>query len=255
MTKHLYLSLMPEALIASMLSPREFGLYYAVGSHRKLRGQAIFIELSLNFRSDYFRIDEGLERCEAHSDGSPKKSVYISTYRVLEHVPLNSIERLYLVTAYGEIMGIDVSNNLPDGEDSLHMYQEIAPVQPLVVSTRGPVEFSKFITSGPASMVHLPALAFSELRLDALATDPEHGVVDELPYEYIPHLRECLLELREKTIDIKMVDRVHAVEFPYRMIKSGVFLANRSDLAYFPLPSMDELRGKHYRWWRSANIG
>lgn len=254
MTKHLYLSLMPEALIASMLSPREFGLYYAVGSHRKLRGQAIFIELSPNFRSDYFRIDDGLVRCEEHTDGSPKKSVYISTYRVLEHVPLNSIERLYLVTAYGEILGIEVSKNLPDEEGNLHMYQEIAPVQPLVVSTRGPIEFSKFITSDTTSMVHLPAIAFSELRLDALATDPEHGVVDELPYEYIPHLRECLLELKEKTIDIKMVDRVHAVEFPYRMIKSGIFLANRSELAYFPLPSIDELRGVHYRWWRSANL-
>ncbi len=44
MTVHLYLSMLPEALIASMLSPEEFGIYYAVGSQKKSRGQAIFFE-------------------------------------------------------------------------------------------------------------------------------------------------------------------------------------------------------------------
>ena len=42
MTIHFYLSLIPEALIASMLSPEEFGNYYAVGSKKKSRGQAMF---------------------------------------------------------------------------------------------------------------------------------------------------------------------------------------------------------------------
>ncbi len=42
-TVHLYLSLMPEALIASMLSPEEFGAYYAVGTEKKSSGQAIFL--------------------------------------------------------------------------------------------------------------------------------------------------------------------------------------------------------------------
>ena len=32
MTVHLYLSFIPEALIASMLPPEEFGDYYAVGA-------------------------------------------------------------------------------------------------------------------------------------------------------------------------------------------------------------------------------
>ena len=34
---HLYLSLIPEALIASMLTPEEFGVYYAVGTANKSR--------------------------------------------------------------------------------------------------------------------------------------------------------------------------------------------------------------------------
>jgi hypothetical protein len=159
-----------------------------------------------------------------------------------------------LVTSYGETLGLSRSNDYPEKDKSLHMYQEIAPVQPLVASSRGPVNFYKFITQDPTSMIHLPAFAFVELRLGALARDPEYGEVGELPYEFIPHLRECLLDLRDKTVHSKMVDRVHPVEFPYRMIKNGLFVGNRQDLAYYPLPSRDELRDKYYRWWRSANL-
>lgn len=254
MTVHLYLSLMPEALIASMLTPEEFGVYYSVGSHRKLHGQAIFLELDPEFRHDFFRIEEGIARCVPHKDGTPKKSVYISTYRVLEHVPMSAILKLYLVTAYGETLGLERSYDHIDADQKLHMYQEIAPVKPLVVSTLPPVQFYEFITQDPESMIHLPAIAFVELRLGALARDPEFGEVGELPYEFIPHLRECLVELRDKTIHSKMVDRVHPVEFPYRMIKSGIFVGNTSELAIYPLPSRDELRNKYYRWWRSANL-
>jgi len=254
MSPNLFLSLMPEALIASMLSPEEFGVYYAVGSHRKLHGQAIFLEIDPEFRDEFFRIEEGMERCVRHVDGTVKKSVYISTYRVLEHVPMSAVKKLYLVTSYGETLGLDICDYLPPDDDELHMYQEIAPVKPLVVSTLAPVQFYKFITQEPRSLIHLPAIAFVELRLGALSRDPEFGELGELPYDFIPHLRECLVELRDKTIHSKMVDRVHPVEFPYRMIKSGIFIGNKKELAYFKLPSRDELRDKYYRWWRSANL-
>lgn len=42
MKRYLYLSLLPEALIASMLPPEEFGNYLAVGTKKRTRGQAIF---------------------------------------------------------------------------------------------------------------------------------------------------------------------------------------------------------------------
>lgn len=254
MAVHLYLSLIPEALIASMLSPEEFGVYYAVGTHKKLHGQAMFIELDPDFRSDAFRIDEGIKRCVPHSDGTPKRSVYISAYRALEHVPLEAFRKLHLVTAYGEVLPLEASSDYPQDEGELHMYQEIAPVQPLVVSTQAPVDFFEFITKDPESLIHLPAICFVELKLGELAADPEHGAVRDLPYSYIHHLRECLVEVSTKTIQNKMVNRVQPIEFPYRMVKSGVFVGNLTGLAYFPMPSLDELRGKHFRWWRSANL-
>ncbi|KAA3663630.1 MAG: hypothetical protein DWQ04_09840 [Chloroflexi bacterium] len=254
MTKHLYLSLFPEALIASMLPPEEFGTYYAVGTHKKTRGQAMFIELDPTFRHEFLRIDKGVELCIPHEDGRPKKSVYISTYRVLEHVPISMMKRLYLVSAYGEVLGLDPSEQIPEPTKGAHMYQEISPVQPLIVTTLGPSEFHQMITMDAESLIHLPAIAFVELQLGELATDPEYGAINDLPYAFIHHLRECIMELETKQPPTKMVNRVQPVEFPYRMIQSGLYVGNMESLLFFPLPSRSELRSKYYRWWRSANL-
>ena len=50
MDKHLYFSLIPEALIASQLPPEKFGQYYATGYGYKSKGEALFIELDPTFR-------------------------------------------------------------------------------------------------------------------------------------------------------------------------------------------------------------
>ena len=44
MSIHLYFSLIPEALIASMLTPEQFGQYYATGHKFKSKGQALFFD-------------------------------------------------------------------------------------------------------------------------------------------------------------------------------------------------------------------
>ena len=252
MTVHLYLSLIPEALIASTLPPEDFGVYYTVGYSKKQAGQAMFVELDPDFRNDFFKIEEGIARCVPHEDGRPKKSVYIATYRVLEHIPLEAVNKLYLVTKFGETLALDRSTDYPQDETALYMYQEIAPTSPLVVSSLDPLDFSKFLTDD-TSGIYLPAVCFVDLRLGDLAQDPEHGAIGDLPYDYIHHLRECLVELKGKTIHTKMVDRTHNVEYPYRMINSGIYIGNKDGLAYFPLPPREELRSEYYTWWRSAN--
>jgi hypothetical protein len=254
MDVHLYLSMIPEALIASMLTPEEFGVYYAVGSAKKSRGQAIFLELDPDFRHDYFDIEEGIRRCIPHEDGTPKRSIYISVYRALEHVSLKAVRKLYLVTQDGRTLALEPSEGLPEETDGLHLYQEIAPVHPLVVSTLGPGEFYELIVKSPTSLLWLPAACFVELRLDDLARDPERGAVGDLPYSNISHLRQCLVDLRTKIVHTKMVNRVEPASFPYRTIKSGIFVGNQDRLMYFPMPSQEDLRAKHYRWWRSANM-
>ena len=249
---HLYFSLVPEALIASMLTPEEFGVYYAVGTAKKARGQAVFVEIDPGFRHDYFRIEEGIRRCVPHEDGSPKASIYISVYRVLEHVPLDVIERLYLVTQDGRVLGLDSEDPGPETTNGFHLYQEIAPVHPMVVSSLGPRRFYELIVKNPGILLRLPAICFAELRLGELAEDPEYGSVRNPPYPTIQHLRQCLMALASKTVDAKMVNRTAPATFPYRTIKSGLFMGNEQDLMFFPLPEVETLRTEHYRWWRSA---
>lgn len=254
MAQHLYLSMIPEALIASMLTPEEFGVYYAVGSEKKSRGQAMFFEIDLAYRHEALPIEEGLRRCVMHEDGSPKRSVYITVYRALERVSLDAIKKLYLVTQDGRVLGVDVAETLPEGSTGLHLYQEIAPVHPLVVSTLAPVEFYDLIVKNPTSLLTLPTVCFAELRLGELATNPDRGSVGDLPYANSDHLRQCLVDLRTKTVHSKMVDRLSPAAFPYRTLESGIYLGNSEKLLCFPLPPLEELRAKHYRWWRSADM-
>lgn len=254
MTIHLYLSLIPEALIASMLPPDQFGHYLSVGSKYLTKGQAVFFELDPDFRHPYFDIDKGFERCVPHPDGTPKNSVYISIYRVLEHISLSATRSLYLVTDYGQTLCIDRQADIPENGEGYHLYQDLAPVTSLVVSRLAPWAYYHSITTAPQKLIHFPGLAFVELGLGELATNPESGAVTDLPYSGIPHIRECLVELETKDKKNKLVDRLHTAEFPYRMVKSGFFIGVGDDLAYYPMPDREELRDRYHHWWRMANL-
>lgn len=254
MTVHFYLSLLPEALIVSMLTPEEFGTYYAVGSAKKSRGQAMFFEVDPNFRHPYFKIDDAVARCVPHDDGTPKRSIYVSVYRVLEHMDINALQELYLTTQDGRTLGLKSSTELPTSVEGLHLYQEIAPVTPLVASRLDPLAFYDLIVNTPASLITVPAICFVELRLGELATDPEMGLLEDLPYGNSDHLRQCLTDVKTKYISTKMVDRVHSAVFAYRAVKNGIFVGSQTNLRYFPMPTPEALRAENYRWWRSASM-
>ena len=254
MEKHLYLSVMPEALVASQLEPEAFGTYYAIGSEKKAQSPAMFFELDPDFDHAYFDVEEGYKALVPHEDGSPKRSVYIAVYRVLEHVALDAIQRLYVTTRDGRTLGLDPVKELPQSSGEMHLYQEIAPVNPRVVSTLGPRPFFELLNDPAQSRIQLPALCFVELDLGDLADDPESGSAEGLPYGNIDHYRECLLELRTKIVQVKMVDRIHSLDFPLRTVKSGFYLGTAGDMLFFPMPSREELIDKHYRWWRSAQM-
>lgn len=254
MTVHLYFSLIPEALIASMLPPEQFGQYYATGHKYKSKGQAIFFEIDPGFRHPFFDFDELFKRCVAHPDGTPKNSVYAGVYRVLEHIPVSAIGKLYLSTAYGHTMGIERGEISPREKPTLHLYQDLAPVNSLVVSTLDAVDYYQSVTSQPQKFIRFPGMCFVELGLGALADDPTEGAVADLPYAFMHHLREALLELHPEHKQTKLVHRVHSLEFPYRMIKRGFYMGNGADLAFYPMPTHEALRRSHSQWWRSANL-
>ncbi len=253
MAVHLYLSLIPESLVASMLPPREFGAYLATGTRKRPHGQAIFFHLRGDFQSDYFDLAQAEKRCVPHDDGRPKHSLYLAIYRVLEHVPLEAIGSLWLTTAHGrslELKQAPVPSGFPG---RYHLYQEICPVHPLIASTLGPDEFRATVTD-PSRAISVPKICFLELQLGGLATDPRDGEPGGVPFHDIDHLRNCLLELRQDAgKPNKTVDRVWHQGFLYRCVKNGFFVGDRQRMLYYPYPTLQELEGEYYSWWRCAN--
>lgn len=250
---YLYLSLTPEALIASQLPPEEFGPYYSHGHDYKSKGQAIFFEVDPSFRHPDFDIEEGIRRCVQHEDGRPKNSVYISTYRVLERLPISALGSLYLATTYGATLGLD-RGPMPTDQPGPHLVQELAPVDSLVVTSMDTADFYASVTTNPSKLISFPALCFVTLKLGELAIDPANGAVGDLPYNYIHHLREALLSVTEDpTKGSKLVQRVNSGEFPYRVVLNGFYVGNGPELVHYPMPTYEELRRDHPLWWRSAN--
>lgn len=251
---HMYFSLIPEALIISGLEPEEFGQYYATGHQYKSKGQAVFFEVDPDFRNPYFEIDAGIERCTPHPDGRPKNSMYVSIYRVLEHLPVSALGKLYLSTAYGHTLGLNRAGELPSESGGLHLYHEFTPANSLVVSALDPAAFYASTVNDDEKLIGFPGLCFVELQLGQLAEDPIHGHLGDLPYDYIHHLREALLQVSPEGKQTKMVHRVHALDFPYRMVKGGYYVGNGEDLAFYPMPTHNELRTQFPGWWRSAHL-
>ena len=250
---HLYLSLIPEALIASQLEPAAFGSYYAVGRNGRVFGEAMFFEVDPSFRSGDFAFALADERCVTQPNGAPKSSVYLGIYNVLARIPVSALGNLYLVTDDGRTLELKRSAYSHDGEHPLHLYQEFCPKTPLVASRLEPEDFCRSITD-PAHPVNVPRIVFSELMLGELSTDPANGNADDLPYTAIRHLRDVLVDFNVNTKDSKLVLKQVKQGVLYRMVQDGFYVGDHDDFAFYPMPSRQQLESDYYDWWRSAQI-
>lgn len=249
MSVRLYLSLTPEALIASMLSPADFGKYIAIGPKRRTSGSAVFLELDPEKVDDRIRRD--MERCQPHPDGQARRSTYLCVYRALESVPLSSMKALHLVTKAGFVLSLKAQGYLANEETRFFLYQELGPVYPRAISRLEPQQFGRFITDS-ANPLHIPKIVFCDLRLGALTTDP---TADDqtLPYSKIEHLRECLLSVQKrKDKQTKIVDRDPVLDEIFYLCERGFYIADDKDFLYFPMPDEDTLNRDHHTWWHSA---
>lgn len=246
---HLYISLMPESLVASHLPPDEFGSYMATGTKKRARGQAIFFKLSDAYAATHITGDVAQRMAER----SPRRSLYLSIYRVLERTPVEAFESVHLTTDDGRVLTLRPAPYQPVTGPRFHLYQEFCPVSPRVVSAFEPREFAAHITD-PSAPVSLPALVFAELKLDRLGDDPEASGIDNLPYPNLEHLRDCLRELRLKHgKPTKTVIRYLQQDVLFRTITGGLYLAAANGkFVYFPMPSQEKLESEFFPWWRSA---
>jgi len=240
-----------EALVASHLEPEEFGVYMATGTQKNTRGSVLFFEINPDLKSDYFRLADINERCVPHSDGRPKRSKYISIYRVLEHLELSVFCKLYLVTADGRVLSLQASEDISATQsDGPHLFDELCPVSPLVISKLAPGEFVKFMTD-PNNPVSVPRLFFVDLLLDR---DSSGRLAGYLPYQHPHHIMDCIRELEQGSgKSTKTVSRTTRVQGFFRTIRTGFYIGDQTGLKYYPYPDRRELEVEHSRWWRSAS--
>ncbi len=241
-----------EALVASQLDPEAFGRYMAMGTHKNTKGNVLFFEIDPNLKSDYFRLEDLAERCAPRPDGTPKRSKYVSIYRVLEHLTMPDFGRLYLVTADGRVLGLDsvpYDSSTEDAEPRL--YQELCPVSPMVVSILPPAEFVRFITT-PSNPLHLPRLLFADMLVDR---DESGMLAGHLPYSDPRHLVDCLNELEagsgeKKTKTVSRAPHLHGF---FRTIRRGFFLGDAREIKFYRFPARRVLEIEYAKWWRSAS--
>lgn len=251
MKKYFYLVASPESLIASHLNPFEFGNYLAVGTKKNLRSQSVFFELDpkkMKLPEEY--IDRKLV---PYPDGEPKRSVYLSIYRVFETTPIDALKDLYLVTDDGKTLEIESKEFEQDSNKKIHLYQQFNPFKTMVASKLNPVEFISFLTD-QTKPVSVPKLFFAELQLNELANDPSLPL-NNLPYRNPAHLRECLIKLHQSEERLtKTVLRERQTELPYRTIDEGFFIGDTKKFLFYPFPNYSDLESKYFNWWRSALV-
>lgn len=250
---YLYLSLTPESLIASMLEPSDFGRYLAISPNRTTSGSAIFFELDADQVVPLFNVAKEFSECVAHSDGAPRASAYLAIYRVLERVPLSAFRSLYLATKDGLVLELkqakETATKASDGR--FHLYQELSPLTPRVVSRLSPGAFGEYMTSNNQAL-SVPKLVFADMRLGSLATDPGSSV-QNLPYSRIEHLRECLNTLRRREDkQTKVVNRDFYIEDLYYNLETGFYLSGEGKTLHYPMLDEEVLAAEHNAWRKSA---
>ncbi len=255
--KHLYLILYPnEALVASQLSPEAFAKHYSVGSARHFMGKVVFAEVDVDYRDphDYLRIDEYLRRTEKPE--GPKRTKFVKSYRVLEHIEFSALKRLYLVTTSGATLGLDRSEEPAsyDGESRVRVYQELAPLQLLVASNLDPHDFGCYITEESWSK-GAPKIFFCQYDIDVEAVVDSGtigfnlGILPNVNPGNLPAaLRELQANPDKRTKTISLNPNLDAMS--YKAIRPGFWFADTVSTVFYRMPTMNELHEKHYAWWK-----
>ena len=244
-----------ESLIASHLDPEAFGTYMAVGTKKLASGHVVFFEIDPGFTklTDHFHVEDIETRCAPHADGSPKRSKYISVYRVMEFLPLPVYRALYLTTPDGRVLRIDETPfSDSDAANGINLFQELCPLIPMVVSSLPPREFVQVLTNPAqprqraAAVLRRPAPGSGRARqagrLAALHRPAAHrGLLKEL----------ALAAPGSKPT--KTVSRTPRTRGFFRAIRRGFFLGDQTGLKFYRFPSREDLEVVHQKWWHSAS--
>lgn len=256
---HLYKICYPNnALVASQLTPAQFADHYTSGTDKHYNGKLIFAEIDPQFRDPFFSIDEALTHVKPHSDGRPKATKFIATYRVLEHLDLTAIQTLYLCSAQGHLLPLQPEkyNSSYEEDSMIHIYAEIAPMRMLILSDLGYEKFGNYITD-PADFKSAPTQFYTQLNVDV------PGFVDfftKQPFTNPPIQSIHPSSLRDAYNDlIKYKDKHNKglclntalSTVSYKLIKTGFMFASQKQKQFFPMPDLEFIEHNYYRFYKN----
>jgi hypothetical protein len=256
--KHLYVIMWPNyALVASNLGPAEFGKHYTIGSSRYYHGQVVFAQIRDDFRHPFFKIDELLEEVVPNAAGRPKRTKFIATYRVLEHIDLSAFQDLFVTSVAGKVLRLGKKEYTGSHEKGfIRTYQEICPFSTILLSHMNPLEFGKYITD-PEQPKAAPKVMFTQIEftidkfLQELDADPFH--TSPIPNIHPHKLQKQILELRanpNKGLKGVSLDSVLG-QISFLRLRTGFWIAAGEELLFYPIPDKATLESKHADFVRS----
>ena len=254
---HLYIIMHPNpSLVGSQYSPEQFAAHYMSGSTRHYQGKVIFAELDINYRHPYFKIEEGLREMKPHSDGRPKATKFICTYRVLEHVDFSAIRKLYLTTPSAAVLGLEPEPyEKKHKPDFLRLFAEIVPTRMLVLTKMNFPQFGTYITD-PTNPKGVPKIFYTQIDFDIdkfmedFVDNP--FLSTPIPSVHPSKLRDAVIELKEKpektTKGLSLDSNLNRKSYKY--IRHGFMFASQNDTKFFPMPDLEEIERKNFNFWR-----
>jgi hypothetical protein len=255
--KRMYMVLYPnQTLIASHYSPEMFAKHYTSGSSRHYSGKVIFAEIDINYRNEFLDIENILKELKPHSDGTPKATKFIASYRVLEHVQLSAIGRLYITTQEGHCIGLDKGDCIEHKDGFIRVFAEVGPMHMLVMSRLTPHNFGSYITDS-GNHKSAPSQFFTQLNLDLVEFVEEF---EKNPFKPSPiaslhpsTIRDAYLELMakpgKKTKGLALDSDMDSIS--YRRIRNGFTFASKGESLFYPMPSIRDIEAMNLKFWRT----
>lgn len=257
---YLYVIMWPNyALVASMLPPKDFGRHYAIGSSRYFHGTVVFAEIDSDFRHEFFRIDELLEDVKEGPDGAPKRTKFIATYRVLEHVALSAFRSLYVTSVEGIVLELEQAPyERQHGPGFIRTYQEICPFSAIVMSYMTPPEFGEYMTD-PKQPKGAPKVMFTQIDLgideflNQIEANPFHH--SPIPNIHPQKLREQILEIKGNPgKSLKGVSLDSAFDrMSFLRLRTGFWICGEGTMLFYPIPDNEALEKDHFAFYQSVD--
>ena len=255
---HLYQILYPnQALVASQLAPDAFARHYLIGSIRHYSGKLVFAEIDIAFRNPYFDIEAGLQALIPHTDGSPKHTRFICSYRVMEHMNFDYINRLYLATSEAAIL--ELKSAIYDKVHQpgfLRTFAEIAPLSMLILTPYDMLEFGRYITT-PGNPKGCPSLFYTQidLNVEEFLVNFEQNPFTQAPFSFLhpSKLRDAIVQLKRQpgktTKGLSLFCPLDQISF--KRVRHGFMFASQEKHRFFPMPTLSEMESRNFKFWQS----